>query len=73
MDILEHLKQAGGVARTAQLLDAGYSRRDIARLTERGAYQPKRGVFLAPGCTQELAAAIHHNARLTCVSAALHY
>lgn len=73
MDIFEHLKQAGGVARTAQLLDAGYSRRDIARLTQRGAHQPKRGVFLAPGCNKELAAAIHHNARLTCASAALHY
>ncbi len=73
MDILEHLKQAGGVARTAQLLDAGYSRRDIARLTQRGAHQPKRGVFLAPNCNKELAAASHHNARLTCASAAPHY
>ena len=73
MDILEHLKQAGGIARTAQLLDAGYSRRDIARLTERGAYQPKRGVFLAPGCSKDLVAAIHWNGRLTCASAAAHY
>lgn len=72
MDILEHLKQAGGIARTAQLLNAGYSRRDIARLTERGVHQPKRGVFLAPGCDKDLAAAIHRNGQLTCASAATH-
>ena len=73
MDIYEHLVQAGGVARTAQLLSAGYSRRDIRRLTELGATQPRRGVFLAPGCDGDLAAAVHHNGRLTCASAAVRY
>ena len=73
MDIFEHLVRAGGVARTAQLLSAGYSRRDIRRLTELGATQPRRGVFLAPGGDRDLAAAIHHNGRLTCASAAARY
>jgi very-short-patch-repair endonuclease len=73
MDIFEYLKQAGGAARTAQLLSAGYSRRDIGQLTDLGATQPRRGVFLAPGCDPDLAAAIRHNARLTCASAAARY
>ncbi|RAX44786.1 hypothetical protein DQ354_13350 [Arthrobacter sp. AQ5-06] len=73
MDIYEHLNRTGGVARTAQLLSAGYSRRDIAHLTERGVTQPRRGIFLAPDCDQDLAAAVRHNARLTCASAAGHY
>ena len=73
MDIFEHLKQAGGIARTAQLLSAGYSRRDIGHLTDRGATQPRRGIFLAPDCDVDLAAAIQHNGRLTCASAAAHY
>ncbi|MET3349945.1 UNVERIFIED_ORG: very-short-patch-repair endonuclease [Arthrobacter sp. UYEF1] len=73
MDIFEHLKHAGGVARTAQLLTAGYSRREIAQLPYRGATQPRRGIFLVPDCDLDLAAAVHHNARLTCSSAAGHY
>ncbi|TLM84105.1 type IV toxin-antitoxin system AbiEi family antitoxin domain-containing protein [Pseudarthrobacter sp. NamE5] len=73
MDIFEYLVQAGGAARTAQLIEAGYSKRQIARLVSHGATQPRRGVFLAPGCNPGLAAAIHHNGRLTCASAAGHY
>lgn len=73
MDIYEFLKRTGGVARTAQLLSAGYSRREIAQLTDRGASQPRRGILLAPDCDQDLAKAVHHNARLTCASAAGHY
>jgi very-short-patch-repair endonuclease len=73
MDIFEHLKQAGGVARTAQLLEAGFSKRHIAQLADRGAVQPRRGIFLVPGCGKDLAAAIQLNARLTCASAAAHY
>ena len=64
---------AGGAARTGQLLAAGYSRRDIAGLLELGVRQPRRGIFLAPGCDEELAAALHHNGRLTCASAAAYY
>lgn len=73
MDIFDYLKQAGGAARTAQLLGSGYSRRDIGRLTDLGATQPRRGVFLVPGCDPDLAAAIRHNGRLTCASAASRY
>ncbi|MGY4541505.1 very-short-patch-repair endonuclease [Arthrobacter sp. UYNi723] len=73
MDIYEFLKRTGGVARTAQLLSAGYSRTDIERLTARGVTQPRRGIFLTPDCDQDLAAAVRHNARLTCASAADHY
>jgi very-short-patch-repair endonuclease len=73
MDILEYLVHAGGAARTGQLLAAGYSRRDIAGLLELGVRQPRRGIFLAPGCDEELAAALHHNGRLTCASAAAYY
>jgi hypothetical protein len=50
MEILEYLVHAGGAARTDQLLAAGYSRRDIAGLLELGVRQPRRGIFLAPGC-----------------------
>lgn len=73
MDIYEHLKQAGKVARTSQLLKAGFSRTDIAHLLDRGAVQPRRRIFLVPGCDMDLAAAVQLNARLTCASAAPHY
>jgi very-short-patch-repair endonuclease len=73
MDIFDYLKQAGGVARTSQLRNAGFSKREIAKLLDHGAMQPRRGIFLAPGCNKELAAAIQHNGRLTCASAAAHY
>ncbi len=73
MDIFEHLKQMGGVARTNQLLEAGFSKREVAELVDHGATQPRRGIFLAPGCDKELAAAVQLNARLTCASAAAHY
>lgn len=73
MDILEYLQNAGGVARSAQLLDAGFSRRDLLRLRESGANQPRRGVFVLPGCDEDYQAAIRHNGRLSCASAAAHY
>jgi very-short-patch-repair endonuclease len=73
MDPINYLTQLGGVARTGQFLAAGYSRTDIAGLTRAGARQPRRGVFMLPGCQPEFAAAIRHNARATCASAAAHY
>ena len=73
MDPLHYLAQLGGVARTGQLLAAGYTRTEIARLTDAGASQPRRGIFLLPECRPELAAAIRHNARVSCASAAAHY
>ena len=73
MDILEYLQKAGGVARSAQLLHAGFSRRDLLRLRESGANQPKRGVFVLPGCDEDYQSAIKYNGRLSCASAAAHY
>jgi very-short-patch-repair endonuclease len=73
VDILEYLQKAGGVARSAQLLHAGFSRRDLLRLRESGASQPRRGVFALPGCDEDYQAAIRHNGRLSCASAAAHY
>lgn len=73
MDIFDYLKQAGGVARSAQLLNAGFPRRELLRLHELGAAQPKRGVFALPGCDEGLLAAVLNNGKLSCASAAARY
>jgi very-short-patch-repair endonuclease len=73
MDIVDYLRQAGGVARSAQLLRAGFPRRELLRLQAFGAVQPRRGVFALPGCDQALLAAVLYNGRLSCASAAAHY
>ncbi|MHA7222821.1 DUF559 domain-containing protein [Arthrobacter sp. RHLT1-20] len=73
MDPIEYLAQLGGVARTGQLLAAGFSRTEISRLTGAGASQPRRGVYVLAEFKPELMAAIRHNARVTCASAAGHY
>lgn len=73
MEPLEYLAQLGGVARTGQLLAAGYSRTEIAQLANTGVRQPRRGVFVLPNCRPELQAAIRNNARVSCASAAAHY
>lgn len=73
MDILDYVKQAGGIARSAQLLDAGFSRRDLLRLREMGAAQPRRGIFVLPQCDAGFAAAVLNSGRLSCASAAAHY
>lgn len=73
MEPLEYLAQLGGVARTGQLLAAGYSRTEIAQLASTGVRQPRRGVLVLPNCRPELQAAIRHNARVSCASAAGHY
>ena len=73
MDPLNYLAQLGGVARTGQLLAAGYSRTEIAQLGRAGVRQLRRGVFALPDCRPDLEAAIRHSARITCASAAGHY
>lgn len=73
MDILEYLQECGGVARSGQLLDAGFRRRDLLRLTGLGAAQPRRGIFVLPECDKALLTAVLNNGRLTCASAARHY
>ena len=61
-------------ARTAQLLSAGYSRRDIGRLHGPRCRRSHGGEFSShPDCDPDLAAAIRHNGRLTCASAAARY
>jgi len=50
MDIIEYLRSCGGVARSGQLLDAGFGRRELLRLTGLGATQPRRGIFVLPEC-----------------------
>ena len=72
MDPLDYLTQMGGIARTGQLLAAGYSRTEISRLAA-ATRQPRRGVFVLPDCEPGLHAAIRHNARVSCASAAGHY
>lgn len=73
MDAIEHLSQLGGVARTGQLVAAGFTRTDIAGLVAAGARQPRRGIFVLPGANAGFVAAIRHNGRLSCASAAEHY
>lgn len=73
MDPLSFLAQQGGVARTGQLLAAGFSRTDIAQLADNGVRLVRRGVFALPDCRPDLEAALRHNARVTCASAAGHY
>lgn len=73
MDIIDYLKQAGGVARSAQLLNAGFPRRELLRLQEYGASQPRRGVFVLPECDEGILGAVLNNGRLSCASAAAHY
>ena len=72
MDPLTYLSQLGGVARTGQLLAAGYSRRDVARLAA-VVRKPRRGIFALPDCRPEFLAAVLNDARATCTSAAAHY
>src|SRR6478672_12802656 len=73
MDPLDYLRRVGGIARTGQLLSAGFSRTDVARLPDAGVQQLRRGVFVLPGCPPEFIAALRHNARVSCASAAGHY
>jgi len=72
MEPLEYLAQLGGVARTRQLLAAGYSRTEVTRLAA-VVRQPRRGVFVLHECRPEFEAAVRNNARVTCASAAGHY
>lgn len=72
MDPLAYLAQLGGIARTGQFLSAGYTKRDVARLAV-VVRQPRRGIFVLPDCKPEFLAALQHNARVSCASAAEHY
>lgn len=70
MDIHEYLAHLGGVARTGQLLASGFTRTDLRSLPDAGVTQPRRGVFMLQDANPALVAAIKHNARASCASAA---
>lgn len=69
MEPLEYLTSIGGVARTASLLRAGITKRQIAVLGELGS-KPARGIIALPGCDSDYLFALVHNGLLTCASAA---
>lgn len=73
MDLLDYLSRLGGIARTGQLLSAGFSRTELDRLADVGVHHLRRGVLVLPGCAPEFVAAVRHNARVSCASAAGHY
>lgn len=73
MDPVQYLRNLGGVARTGTLLQAGFTRTELRNLTDAGALQPRRGVLALPDCNPVFLAAVQHNARVTCASAAKHY
>ena len=73
MEIHDYLLGLGGVARTAQMLAAGFTRGDLRKLAGTGIRQPRRGVYLHPAANPEFVAAIRHNAKVSCASAASHY
>ncbi|GAB3282206.1 type IV toxin-antitoxin system AbiEi family antitoxin domain-containing protein [Sinomonas notoginsengisoli] len=69
MDPLEYLRSLGGVARTATLLRAGITKRQVASLAEFGS-KPVRGVIALPDSNPDFHFALVHNGLLTCGSAA---
>ncbi|MDR6620890.1 hypothetical protein [Sinomonas atrocyanea] len=69
MDALNYLRSLGGVARTATLLRAGATKREVAALAGLGT-RPARGIVALPGCNPDYLFALVHNGVLTCGSAA---
>lgn len=63
-----------GVARTATLVEAGLTRRELRRLVDRGHLtRLQRGWYALPDAHRDVRAAIEHGGRLSCLSAlALH-
>ncbi|WP_028279876.1 DUF559 domain-containing protein [Arthrobacter sp. H5] len=74
MDTLDVLRGAGSVARTGTLRRRGVSKRNIRHALETGrVIRLRRGVLALPDAPADIAAAVLHNGRVTCVSAAPHY
>jgi very-short-patch-repair endonuclease len=69
MEPVQYLRSLGGVARTATLLRAGITKRQVGELAELGS-KPVRGVIALPGCDSDYLFALAHNGLLTCASAA---
>ena len=73
MDLCRFLNDAGSVARTATVLRAGFSDRDVRNAVASGAVRRLRhGVVALPGAAPDLVAAVMGNGLLTCASGARH-
>ncbi|MGX5714774.1 DUF559 domain-containing protein [Arthrobacter sp. MAHUQ-56] len=73
MDLCRFLDNAGSVARTATILKAGFSDRDIRNAAASGLVRRLRhGVLALPGAPSDLVAAVLGNGLLTCASGASH-
>lgn len=74
MDIEDVLRHRGGMARTAALLQAGHSRTQLDTALAAGRIvRVRRGIYSLPEEAGVLTLALHHNALLTCLSAAPAY
>jgi len=73
-DVVGHVRDLGGVARTADLLRRGVSRRALGRARDRGALASVgQGCLAVPGAPPELVAAVRVRGAITCVSALVRY
>ncbi|MEV7635533.1 type IV toxin-antitoxin system AbiEi family antitoxin domain-containing protein [Pseudarthrobacter enclensis] len=73
MDVPRFLRQAGSVARTATVLNAGFTHRDIRNAVAAGEVRRRRhGVVALPGAPSDFVAAVLGNGLLTCASGAAH-
>lgn len=74
MTLEQVLRSSGGVARTGALLERGVGEREIERSIGEGrVLRVRRGVLALPDAPPEFVHALTAGARLTCVSAAVHY
>lgn len=74
MDVTEYLKYAGSVARTATLLQAGFTERTIRSTLASGqAVRLRHGVVALHDAQPDLVAAVLANGLLCCASAAPHH
>lgn len=74
MDPVSELRRVGGVAPVRKLRQRGVSRRAIDHaVTSATIMKVRRGVLALPGAPSDFLAAVGHNGRLTCVSAARHF
>lgn len=74
MNAAQFLRRRGGVARTAQLLSAGFSRSELVEGVRGGELKLlRRGIFMVDGADPEIVGAFRANGVLTCVSASRFY
>lgn len=74
MELVQFVCKRGGVARTAQLRKAGFSRTELSKaLQHRRLTLIRRGVYAVDKPDRAILAAVQANAKLTCVSASRFY